>query len=112
MSLRHKAKVTIAHPPSVTVDHLKLIGKAHRLDVLRALAHAPDGLTFSAIHYGVVKSSATSVILKELEVAGLVETKSSRHAITAEGRKALTLGESLVALGARSSGNEGAGVEA
>jgi len=114
MAMKRRAKSIKVYPETVTHDHAKIIGKAHRLDVLRALAAAPDGLTFSYLAFKIVGTSGTNVILSELGESGLAtqDKKTDLYRVTSDGRKALALGESLLALGGGSSGNGGGGVRA
>jgi predicted transcriptional regulator len=93
-------------PVELTVE--KAIMKAHRVDVLRALAQAPAGLPHHPIQYEVVKGSAASTILSEFVSLGLVEWRDNLYFITSKGKEALSAVERLRAVVA-SNGNGGVG---
>jgi predicted transcriptional regulator len=93
-------------PVELTVE--KVIAKAHRVDVLRALAKAPAGLPHHPIQYDVVKGSSASTILREFVSLGLVEWRDDLYFLTSKGREALSAVERLRAV--VSSGNGGVGV--
>jgi hypothetical protein len=94
-------------PVELTVE--RVILKAHRVDVLRALAKAPAGLPHHPIQYDVVRGSAASTILTEFRTLGLVDWHDDLYFITQKGKDALAAIEKLRAV-AGSNGNGGTGV--
>lgn len=97
------------HGQPVEISVERVILKAHRVDVLRALAKAPAGLPHHPIQYDVVKGSAASTILREFVSLGLVEWRDDLYFITPRGKDALGAVDRLrAAVG--SNGNGGAGV--
>ena len=76
-------------------DHVRLAGKAHVIDVIRAVASSPEGMSYSRIHFTVVRTSATSRLLQELEDAGLVVRELGAYRVTTQGRDFLQAAESL-----------------
>ena len=94
--------------PEITIE--RVIWKKHRMDVLRALAKRTAGMRYTDIQYGVVKGSATDVILRELTQVGLAEWKADLYFITAAGRKVVTAGELVAEVASHSNGNGGVGV--
>ncbi len=92
-------------PVTLTVE--RTILKAHRVDVLRALAKAPAGLAHHPIQYEVVKGSAASTILREFVQLGLVDWRDDLYFITQRGKDALALVDRLRSV-VGSNVNEGA----
>jgi hypothetical protein len=94
-------------PVELTVE--KVVTKAHRVDVLRALSKAPAGLPHHPIQYDVVKGSSASTILREFVTLGLVEWRDELYFLTPRGMEALSAVERLRAV-VTSNGNGGVGV--
>lgn len=86
----------------------RVILKAHRVDVLRALARAPGGLAHHPIQYDVVKGSAASTILREFVSLRLVEWREDLYFITPRGKETLAAIERLRSV-VGSNGNGGVG---
>jgi hypothetical protein len=97
------------HGQLVELTVERVILKAHRVDVLRALARAPAGLPHHPIQYEIVKGSAASTILREFVSLGLVEWRDNLYFITPRGKEALVAVERLRSV-VNSSGNGGVGV--
>jgi hypothetical protein len=87
----------------------RIILRAHRADVLRALSKALAGLSHHTIQYDVVKGSSASTILTEFVTLGLVVWRDDLYFITPRGKEALAAVEKLRSI-APSSGNGGVGV--
>lgn len=93
---------TLSHESNIadlTSNHLALLGKAHRLDVLRTLSKVRTGLTYSQILYDVVRTSSANRVLRDLVEGGLAEKRNGEYWITEDGSDALSLAEGLVELG-------------
>lgn len=83
-------------PVELTVE--RVIWKAHRADVLKALSKAPEGLQHRVIQYDVVRGSAASTILREFVGLGLVEWRDDLYFITQKGKDALSAVDRLRAV--------------
>ena len=92
------------------VSLAKVMGKAHRVDILRALASAEAGLTYGEIDLDITRRSGTNLILNELCIVGLVVWKTDRYHITSAGKKSLAAAEALGEVRPISNGNGGVGV--
>src|SRR4029077_1219439 len=84
------------HTKSMGEIHLRLAGKAHVIELLRALDAAPSGLDYSQIHFNAVRTSATSLLLRGLVEARLVDHPVGNYRISAEGRAFLRSCESIL----------------
>jgi hypothetical protein len=94
-------------PLELTAD--QVVQKAHRADVLRALAKAPAGLLHGTIQYDIVRGSVASTILNEFVQLGLVEWRDGLYYATPKGKETILAYDRFRAV-ASSSGNGGAGV--
>lgn len=94
--------------PDLTVD--QVVQKAHRADVLRALAKAPAGLPHGTIQYDIVRGSVASTILNEFVKLGLAEWHDDLYYATPKGKETITAYDKFRAVASSSSGNGGVGV--
>jgi DNA-binding HxlR family transcriptional regulator len=94
-------------PPAISIA--KVISKAHRMDVLRALLRSSNGLSYTEIDRRIVGNSGTNLVLNDLAAAHLVVWNERRYQITPEGRKAVSAFDALESVGG-SNGKGGAGV--
>lgn len=88
----------------------RIIGKAHRIPILRALADSKEGLRYGTIDLEITRRSGTNLILIELTDAGLIVCTDVRYRITDEGRRRLSAAEALEKPTPASTRNGGVGV--
>ena len=80
--------------------HLRIVGRAHVLDILRLLEESPKGVPYTRIHYQVVRTSSTAALLEELQNLGLISKVDSNFTATSAGVSMLRAGEQLEKLSA------------
>lgn len=105
---------TVAHGPmphgrALDLSADQVVQKAHRADVLRALAEAPAGLLHGAIQYDIVRGSVASTILNEFVKLGLAEWHDGLYYATPKGKETIAAYDKFRAVASGSNGNEGAG---
>ena len=76
-------------------EQLKLIAKAHALEIMEELRDAKKGVNYNDIFSKILRSNV-SIRLKELVNAGLVAKRGSRYSITESGLLALEHAEAIV----------------
>lgn len=100
---------TMPHGQPATLSIAKVISKAHRMDVLRALLKTSNGLSYTEIDRRIVGNSGTNLVLNDLVTANLVVWKDKHYQITPEGRKAVSAFDTLENVGGYD-GRSGVGV--
>lgn len=78
-------------------EQLKLIAKAHALEILEVLRDTKEGVNYNDIFSKILHSNV-SMRLKGLVNAGLVLKKDSRYSITESGLLALEHAEAIVTI--------------
>lgn len=95
-------------PPKLTVE--RVIPRAHRADVLRALSKATAGLPHKTVQYEIVHGSVATTILDELVELGLVEWHDELYFATEKGKETIAAFDKFRAVAGGSNGNGGVGV--
>jgi DNA-binding IclR family transcriptional regulator len=89
-------KYNYQHIGLLSGAELKLLGKAHTLDILRILSNSDDGVHYKEI-FEMFNFSGVNPRLKELVKFGCVSQDPSKtYHITNLGRELLQLGEKIV----------------
>lgn len=111
-TLTHKVSVVNQMPLGRRAPQTvgRILSKAHRSDILRALAKSKEGLTYGYIDLEITRRSGTNVILIELCEAGLAAPRDGRYHITDEGRRRIVEYDVLDRPIQSSTRNGGAGV--
>lgn len=77
---------------------IRLLGRRWIKEILISLRDAPNGMSYSQLHYEAAKTTKTRELLNLLEDEGLIVKKGSNHYITKSGRKALDVIETIISL--------------
>lgn len=93
---------TLSHhaiPIQLTKEHLRILSKAHAIEVLGALSESEDGLRYTDIQYDVVRSSSVANLLKKLMEVGFIEQIDDSYHITSDGESVLILCRPILEFG-------------
>jgi DNA-binding HxlR family transcriptional regulator len=77
---------------------IRLLGRKWVKEILLSLRDAPNGLSYSRLHYEVAKTNKTRELLNLLEIEGLIVKKGNLHYITQNGINILDVIEAIVSL--------------
>lgn len=74
-----------------------MLGRRHAVEILEALnQRGKKGMTFSELQYDVVKSSSTSLLLRDMVENGIVENGDKKYYITSIGSMLLEYAQSVI----------------